>query len=120
MSQSIDENTRLTFKSSKNLGIYFDPYKNLLYRFGWPGEEISKDEDPMQFSSTSPFFTISIYDPSDFSLIKEFSLPRNIYLAHHYFVNEKGLNLFPMHPNNPEFNEDKMVIHTFDFSSLKP
>ncbi|WP_373400475.1 hypothetical protein V8V91_13115 [Algoriphagus halophilus] len=102
------------------MGIYFDPYKNLLYRFGWPGEEISKDEDPMQFSSTSPFFTISIYDPSDFSLIKEFSLPRNIYLAHHYFVNEKGLNLFPMHPNNPEFNEDKMVIHTFDFSSLKP
>ncbi|RAI95257.1 DUF4221 family protein [Algoriphagus yeomjeoni] len=120
MSQSIDENIRMSFVSSKNLGLYFDSYKNLLYRFGWPGEEIKKDEDPMQFSSSPTYFTISIYDPSDFSLIKEFILPRNTYLAHHYFVNDKGLNLFPMHPNNAEFNEDEMVIHTFDFSSLKP
>jgi|GEM_PF-6916450 len=41
---------------------------------------------------------------------------RNTYLALHYFVNEKGLNLFLMYP---EFNEYEMVIHTFVFSSLK-
>lgn len=119
MSLSPEDNMRMVFKTSENFGLIFDPYKKLLYRFGWPGEEISKEVDAMQFNSTPPYFTISIYDGSDFSLIKEFTLPRNTYLAHHYFVDEKGLNLFPMHPENPEFNEDEMVIHTFDFSSLK-
>ncbi len=119
MSLSVEDNMRLAYKSSENFGLTFDPYKNLLYRFGWPGEEIPKDVDAIQLSSTPPLFVISIYDGSDFSLIKEFTLPRNTYLAHHYFVDEKGLNLFPMHPDNPEFNEDEMVIHTFDFSRLK-
>lgn len=119
MSLSVEDNMRLAYKSSENFGLTFDPYKNLLYRFGWPGEEIPKDVNAIQLSSTPPLFVISIYDGSDFSLIKEFTLPRNTYLAHHYFVDEKGLNLFPMHPDNPEFNEDEMVIHTFDFSRLK-
>ncbi|WP_146064357.1 hypothetical protein [Algoriphagus boritolerans] len=119
MSNSIQDNMRTAYKSSENFGLTFDPYKKLLYRFGWPGEEISKDIDAVQLSSTPPYFIISIYDESDFSLIQEFTLPRNTYLAHHYFVDEKGLNLFPMHPENPEFNEDEMVIHTFDFSGLK-
>jgi len=73
----------------------------------------------MQYSATPPYFVISVYDDQDYSLLQEFILPRNTYLAHHYFVDEKGLNLFPMHPDNPEFNKDEMVIHTFDFSSLK-
>lgn len=116
---SIEENMKGLYKTATNFGISYDPHRQLLYRFGWPGEEIPKDVDPMQFSSTPPYFTISIYEGADFSLIKEFTLPRNTYLAHHYFVNEKGLNLFPMHPENPAFNEDEMVIHTFDFSGLK-
>ncbi|MDO8966148.1 DUF4221 family protein [Algoriphagus sp.] len=119
MSNSIEENMNVAFKSAENLGLVFDHHKKLLYRFGWPGEEISNDKDAMKFGYTPRYFTISIYDGSDFSLIKEFTLPRNTYLAHHYFVDEKGLNLFPMHPDNPEFNEDEMVIHTFDFSELK-
>lgn len=119
MSNSVEDNMRTSYKSSENFGLSFDPNKNLLYRFGWPGEEIPEEADPMDFSSTPPFFVIGIYNGTDFSLIKEFTLPRNTYLAHHYFVDEKGLNLFPMHPDNPEFNEDEMVIHTFDFSGLK-
>jgi len=119
MSNSVEDNMRTAYKSSENFGLSFDPNKNLIYRFGWPGEEISEDVDAVQLSSTPPYFVISIYDGTDFSLIKEFTLPRNTYLAHHYFVDENGLNLFPMHPENPEFNEDQMVIHTFDFSGLK-
>lgn len=119
MSSSVENNLRLAFKSSENFGLAFDISKNLLYRFGWPGEEIPNEEDPMQFNVTPPYFTISVYDGTEFTLLKEFKLPRNTYLAHHYFVDEKGLNLFPMHPENPEFNEDLMVIHTFDFSRLK-
>jgi len=119
MSSSLEDNMRLMYKYSENFGLTYDPHKKLLYRFGWPGEEFSEDIDAMQFSATPIYFTISVYDGSDFSLIKEFTLPRNTYLAHHYFVDEKGLNLFPMHPDNPEFNEDEMVIHTFDFSDLR-
>ncbi len=120
MSRSIDENMQLLYKSSENLGLTFDPYKNLLYRFGWPGEEITKDPDARKFGYTPRYFTISIYNGTNYTLIQEFTLPRNTYLAHHYFVDEKGLNLFPMHPDNSEFNEDKIVIHTFNFSSLIP
>lgn len=118
-SSSIDENMKVIYKSAENFGIAYDSYKKLVYRFGWPGEEIPDEADPMQFSITPPYFVISVYDDQDYSLLQEFTLPRNTYLAHHYFVDEKGLNLFPMHPDNPEFNEDEMVIHTFDFSSLK-
>ncbi len=118
-SYSIEDNMRSLYKNSENFGLAFDSHRQLLYRFGWPGEEIPQNTDAMQFSATPPYFVISIYNGSDFSLIKEFTLPRNTYLAHHYFVDEKGLNLFPMHPDNPEFNEDEMVIHTFDFSRLK-
>lgn len=117
-SRSIEENTRVMYSGSKNLGIAYDPYKNLLYRFGWPGDDISGDKDAMKFGYTPRFFTISIYDGTDFELLSEFILPKNTYLSHHFFVSEKGLNLFPMHPDNPEFNENELTIHTFDFSSL--
>ena len=103
---------------NKNLGIAYDPYKNLLYRFGWPGDDISGDKDAMKFGYTPRFFTISIYHGTDFQLLSEFILPKNTYLSHHYFVSERGLNLFPMHPDNAEFNENELTIHTFDFSSL--
>lgn len=118
-SNSVIENMRLLYNSAQNLGIAYDSNNRMIYRFGWPGEEIPEEADPMKYSETPPFFIISIYDDEDYSLLKEFTLPRNTYLSHHYFVDENGLNLFPMHPENPEFNEDEMVIHTFDFSSLK-
>ncbi|SDC74651.1 protein of unknown function [Algoriphagus faecimaris] len=119
MSQSPSENINLLYKSSINLGVVFDPYNNLLFRFGWPGEDISNDEDAMKFGYTPRYFIISIYDGKDYTLIKELTLPRNTYLSHHYFINEKGLNLFPMHPDNPSFEEDKLVFHTFNFASLR-
>ncbi|MGY6741487.1 MAG: DUF4221 family protein [Cecembia sp.] len=118
MSRSIEENMQLLHKSSENLGLVFDPYKNLIYRFGWPGDDISADKNAMKFGYTPRYFTISIYNGDDYSLKHEITLPKNTYLAHHYFVSEKGLNLFPMHPDNPEFDENYMVIHTFDFSNL--
>ncbi|MFC3417020.1 DUF4221 family protein [Algoriphagus hitonicola] len=119
MSQSPNENINLLYKSSSNLGISFDAYNNLLFRFGWPGEDISGDEDAMKFGYTPRFFTISIYNLEDFSLIKEFVLPRNVYLSHHYFIDKNGLNLFPMHPDNPSFKEDELVFHTFNFNDLR-
>lgn len=118
-SNSIQNNMRLLYKSSQNLGIVHDPFKDLIYRFGWPGETISENKDPMEYSFSTPYFVISVYDDSNYSLLAEFKLPRDTYLAHHFFVDEKGINLFPMHPNNPEFSEDEMVIHTFDFSDLR-
>jgi hypothetical protein len=118
-SNSIQNNMRLLYKSSQNLGIVHDPFKDLIYRFGWPGETISEIQDPMEYSFSTPYFVISVYDDSNYSLLAEFKLPINTYLAHHFFVDEKGINLFPMHPNNPEFSEDEMVIHTFDFSDLR-
>ncbi|PZX53267.1 DUF4221 family protein [Algoriphagus chordae] len=120
MGNTIEENMRLLYKDSQNIGLLVDQHRKLLYRIGFAGEEVSADLDAMKYSEFLPTFTISIYDIEDeFSLLSEFSLLRNTYLAHHYFVDEKGLNLFPMHPENPEFNEDEMVIHTFDFGSLK-
>ncbi|MBA4302384.1 MAG: hypothetical protein C0433_20115 [Cyclobacterium sp.] len=116
---SIEDNMRALYKNAENFGLTYDPHRELLYRFGWPGEEIPENTDPMQFSATPPYFVLSIYDGGNFELLGEFPMPRNSYYAHCYFVDEKGLNLFPMHPDNPEFNEDQMVIHTFDFSGLK-
>jgi hypothetical protein len=110
---------RVLYKNAENFGLTYDPHRELLYRFGWPGEEIPENADPIQFSATPPYFVLSIYDKNNFELLGEFAMPRNTYLAHVYFVDEKGLDLFPLHPENPEFNEDEIVIHTFDFKSLK-
>ena len=119
MSKSPDSNIELMYKTSKNLGLIFDQYNNLLFRFGWPGEDISDDKDKMKFGYTPRYFTISIYNPEDFSLIKEFVLPKNTYLSHHYFIDENGLNLFPMHPDNPNLKEGELIYHTFNFNILK-
>lgn len=119
MSASADYNMMKLFTHASNLGIAHDPFKNILYRFGWPGEEIPAGINAMKYSDTTPYFVISIYDDNDFDLLAEFILPRNTYLAHHYFVDENGLNLFPMHPDNPKFDENEIVIHTFNFGRLK-
>jgi hypothetical protein len=119
MSAPAQDNMGKLYGTAQNLGIAHDPFKNIVYRFGWPGEEIPEDVDPMKYSDTTPFFVIGIYDGEDLRLLEEFTLPRNTYLAHHYFVDENGLNLFPMHPDNPEFDENEMVIHTFDFGKLR-
>ncbi|WP_439487550.1 DUF4221 family protein [Algoriphagus sp.] len=120
MGNTIEENVRLLYKDSQNIGLLVDQYRKTLYRIGFPGEEVAADSNAMKYSEYLPTFTISIYDiENNFTLLAEYSLPKNTYLAHHYFVDEKGLNLFPMHPENPNFNEDEMVIHTFDFGSLK-
>lgn len=62
MSKSIDDNMRLLYKHPQNLGIAYDSFNELIYRFGWPGEEIPDEADPMQYSSTPPYFVISVYD----------------------------------------------------------
>jgi hypothetical protein len=116
---SIEDGMRLLYRTSSNLGITFDPKRELIYRFGWPGEELSEDTDAMAFAYSPDYFVLSIYDSKDYKLLGEFSLPRNTYMAHHYFVDKNGLNLFPIHPDNPELKEDELKIHTFDFARLK-
>ncbi|MCH7400605.1 DUF4221 domain-containing protein [Belliella kenyensis] len=116
---SASENVRMIYRNSSNLGLLYDSHRGLIYRMGWKGEEIGKNFNFMKFSEFLPHFVVGVYDAETFELLAEFDLPRNKYLAHHYFVSEDGLNLFLNHPDDPEAKEDEINIEVFDFSKLK-
>ncbi len=116
---SLDDNTRLMYKYSSNIGLLFDPYRQLVYRMGWKGDELDKKLNFMKFSEFLPHFVVGVYDAESLQLLGEFDLPRNKYLAHHYFVSKDGLNLFLNHPDDPNSKEDEITIEVFDFSDLR-
>lgn len=116
---SANENLRLMYKYASNIGLLHDPYRNLVYRMGWKGDDLERNLNIMKFSEFLPQFVVSVYDSETLNLFAEFDLPKNKYLAHHYFVSEDGLNLFLNHPDDPNSKEDEIIIEVFDFSKLK-
>jgi hypothetical protein len=82
-------------KYSYNVGLIWDRYRKIYYRFVWPG---MKDLDIKQTSRISeiinnfPTFTIDILD-DDFNMIGSYPLPDNKYNWNNYFITKEGLFL---------------------------
>ncbi len=102
-----------------NVGLVYDKYRNLYYRFLWPGANEYKYENKVKFEQIRnyyvPFFQIEIYD-KDFNLKKVEVMPDFVYNTGHFVISKQGLCLMANHPENPDNEEDVVTFHVYDFS----
>ncbi|GAB4317203.1 MAG: DUF4221 domain-containing protein [Bacteroidales bacterium] len=96
------------------LGILYDPYRKVYYRFFWPGMSIESfdSDDIFKTAVLLPTFGISVFD-ENFQLIDEIILPKNRYRAHQCFVAEEVLYLSANHPGNPDLKENEWRFDIF-------
>ncbi len=105
-------------KYSYNVGLIWDPYKQVYYRFVWPG---AKDLDPnendrvTQIYNNFPTFTIDILD-EDFTTIGTYPLPNNRYNWNNYFITKDGLLLAVNRSSKDK--PDQWVFHIFKVQRL--
>jgi len=82
-------------KYSYNVGLIWDPYNKIYYRFVWPGMKdlsINQRELISQVFNCFPTFTIDILD-KDFNTLGSYPLPKNKYNWNNYFLTKDGLFL---------------------------
>ena len=117
---SQEEYFKARVENQRYLGIIYDKYRNVYYRFFWPGyscQDLSAEEI-IKIYKNPPTFGISVIS-SKFEIIDELVLPNNIYSQHKYFVTKKGLALSADHPQNPNLKEDEWCFHIYNFFDKK-
>jgi|WetSurMetagenome_2_1015567.scaffolds.fasta_scaffold56140_1 hypothetical protein len=108
------------YNYSYNIGLVWDPYNEVYYRFVWPGiQEVQKKQTMADHGIQSNFetFVIDILD-QDFKTIGTYSMPLNKYNSNHYFVNRDGLYIALN--NSAQSNDpDTWVFHRFRLMKSK-
>jgi hypothetical protein len=105
---------------SYNLGLIWDPYRKIYYRFVWPGVtdlDSTQSERISAIINNLPTFTIDVLD-DDFNTIGSLSLPNNKYNSDHYFITEKGLYLGVVNTKG-EGEPYRWVFHRIGIKEMK-
>jgi hypothetical protein len=98
-----EEAAYLFCTSHQYIGILWDKYRHVYYRFFWSGidsvEAENKERLVKIFPSNLPNYGIMVLDEK-FRVIDEIVLPKNIYTWDKYFVAKEGLYLSADYPDN--------------------
>ena len=94
------------------LNFYYDKYRNVFYRFVYPGIEIEKSENISDLLEYKPFFSIMILD-AELRVIGEVLMPKNKYNLKMAFVGKEGLYISTNHTGNPDFSADYLRFEMF-------
>lgn len=106
-------------KYSYNVGLIWDPYRQIYYRFVWPG---ANDLDENQNGRVSeiynnfPTFTIEVLD-NEFNTLASYPLPENKYNWNNYFITREGLFLAVNNPPKQRMSLNWM-FHIFKVRRL--
>jgi hypothetical protein len=108
---------QLNYRSSpRYTSLIYDPYRNIYYRFAYPGAEI--DINNLEQYKTPIQFSVIIFD-KDLNKVGETMLPKNTYLMDNFFVGKKGLYLSKNHPyNEKDFDEDFLTFEIFNVEEI--
>lgn len=99
--------------------LIYDPYRNVYYRFVYPGVnqdssiEAMSIQKLMDASRFKPIFSVMILD-STLEIIGEKSMPQNTYDWVMTFVNKDGLYISDNHPQNPNFDGNRLRFELFE------
>lgn len=93
----------------------YDKYRDVYYRFIYPGIDTTSDDDIMLIQKIFRVFSVMVLD-KDFNVIGETLMPEKTYNPNMYFINEDGLWISTNNPENPNFEEDAI---NFDLFTLK-
>ena len=109
---SIAESMKMFAENPEYRVLIYDKYRNVYYRFAYPGIEVKPDDDVFKLGEFRRVFSVMIID-KDFNLIGETLMPENTYNVNMFFVNEAGLWLSTNHVDNPNFEEDAINFELF-------
>ncbi len=93
-------------KYSYNVGLIWDPYNKLYYRFVWPGvKNLNKNQAELisRIYNNFPNFIIEILD-QEFNILGSYTLPDNKYNCNNYFLSKEGLFLAVNNPSDGKQN----------------
>ena len=85
--------------------LAYDPYRELYYRFVYPGINISKGDNVKKLNNYKKVFSIMVLN-ENLEVMCEKMMPENTFKFNSYFVSKDGLYLFENHIENPAFDED--------------
>jgi hypothetical protein len=118
--KDINNALRLKVENQEYIGIAYDQFRNIYYRFfssGYKGRYL-KNKELFKKYLNPPNFGIMVLN-KDFNILCEVILPENIYSQHKFFIAEEGLYLSADHPNNPNLKEDEWCFHIYNLVELK-
>lgn len=91
----------------------YDPYRDLIYRFCYPGVSVSNKDNLMNMNEFKPIFSIMILD-TDLNILGETLMPKNTYNMNMAFVGREGLYLSTNNYFNKGFNSDSLKFEIFN------
>lgn len=104
------------YRSPRYGSLVYDSYREIYYRFAYPGAEI--DPDNMERYKEPVQFSIIIFD-KDLRKLGETMLPKNTYLMNNFFIGKEGLYLSKNHPyNEADFDEDFLTFEIFNVEEI--
>lgn len=98
--------------------IMYDKYRNVYYRFVYPGKELTDNDNIQKLAMYCEDFSIMLLN-KDFEVIGEQLLPPNTYYMNMAFVSKKGLCISTQHPQNPNLNENYLTFQVFSIKDNK-
>lgn len=93
--------------------IIYDKYREVYYRFVYPGIKVDISDDLMDLNMFKKVFSIMILN-KDLEIIGETMLPENKYNMTMYFVAPEGLYLSMDHILNPDFDINYLKFKLFN------
>jgi len=94
-------------------GFYYDKYREVYYRFVYPGVNTKNSDNLMELHEFRPLFSIMVLD-KDLNVIAEQLMSSNTYFIDMAFVAKDGLYISINHFENPEFDEDYLKFQHFN------
>lgn len=94
--------------------IFYDPYRELYYRFVNIGRDMDETDLEDQFPHLKNDFSIIVLD-KDFNVLTEKRFPGKIHYPYKSFVGKKGLYLSRTNPFYDGLNEDEVVYDVLEF-----
>lgn len=109
------ESVKKFVEGSHYMSLVFDSYRNVYYRFVYPGIEVNTSSNLMALNEFKQIFSIMIVD-ENFNIIGETLMPENTYNPNMFFINKDGLWISLNHINNPNFDPDFIKFQLFNFN----
>lgn len=104
---------RTILEHSSYENFMYDPYRDLIYRFCYPGISLSNKDNLWNMNEFKPIFSIMILD-TDLNILGETMMPKNTYNMNMAFVGRDGLYLSTNHYLNKGFNADSLKFEIFN------
>lgn len=114
----LEKSVRSVVENPRYLSLVYDEYRNIYYRFAYPGIKLNSDSDFMALNSFKKVFSVMILD-ENLVTIGETLMPEDRFNPNMYFINKDGLYISENHIRNPKFDPDYLKFKLFELTKYE-